>query len=122
MPSLDARTSATKSSGATVAAAFRVKTSHESTDVILRYTKSDQYAFNPQFTEYSEASTELVASRGGVSIDDRVRDLERGAPHGPIGGPTSTRFRPGRKNEPGTPRKKPLKPARTHHPRIEQRR
>ncbi len=48
-------------------------------DVILRYTMSDRYTFNPQFTEYSEASTELVASRGGVSIDDRVRDLERGA-------------------------------------------
>ena len=48
-------------------------------DVVLRYSKSDQYLFNPQFTEYSQASKTLVQSRGGVSIDDKKRDLERGA-------------------------------------------
>ena len=48
-------------------------------DVILRYSKSESYKFNPQFTEYSEASKTLVQSRGGVSIDDKARDLERGA-------------------------------------------
>ena len=48
-------------------------------DVILRYSKSDSYMFNTQFTEYSEASKSLVQSRGGVSIDDKARDLNRGA-------------------------------------------
>lgn len=48
-------------------------------DVILRYSKSDSYMFNAQFTEYSEASKTLVQSRGGVSIDDKTRDLDRGA-------------------------------------------
>ena len=48
-------------------------------DVILRYSKSNSYGFNPQFTEYSAASKSLVQARGGVSIDDRTRDLERGA-------------------------------------------
>ena len=48
-------------------------------DVILRYSKSDSYLFNTQFTDYSEASKTLVQSRGGVSIDDKTRDLNRGA-------------------------------------------
>ena len=48
-------------------------------DVILRFSKTDDYRFNPQYTEYSESSRALVESRGGVSIDDRERDLERGA-------------------------------------------
>ena len=48
-------------------------------DVILRYSKSDNYVFHPQYTPYSDASRKLVKSRGGVSIDDKVRDLERGA-------------------------------------------
>lgn len=48
-------------------------------DVILRYSKSARYVFNPQYTEYSDASKTLVKSRGGVSIDDRIRDLGRGA-------------------------------------------
>ena len=48
-------------------------------DVILRFSKSGEYRFNPQYTEYSEASKNLVASRGGVSIDARERDLDRGA-------------------------------------------
>ena len=48
-------------------------------DVILRYSKSERYVFNPQFTEYSDASKTLIKSRGGVSIDDRERDLDRGA-------------------------------------------
>ena len=48
-------------------------------DVILRYSKRDDYTFHPQYVEYSDASRDLVSSRGGVSIDDRARDLERGA-------------------------------------------
>ena len=48
-------------------------------DVIFRYSKSDNYHFNPQYAEYSKASKALVNARGGVSIDDRERDLERGA-------------------------------------------
>ncbi len=48
-------------------------------DVLLLYSKSDSFIFNPQFIPYSEASQKLVTSRGGVSIDDRPRDLERGA-------------------------------------------
>ena len=48
-------------------------------DVILRFSKSGEYLFNPQYTEYSEASKNLVESRGGVSIDARERDLDRGA-------------------------------------------
>ena len=48
-------------------------------DVILRYTKSDNYTFNPQYVEYSEASKALVNSRCGKSIDNRPRDIKRGA-------------------------------------------
>ena len=48
-------------------------------DVILFYTKSDAATFNPQYTDYSEATQKLVKSRGGVSIDNKVRDLDRGA-------------------------------------------
>ena len=48
-------------------------------DVILRFSKSEEYLFNLQYTEYSQASKDLVESRGGVSIDARERDLERGA-------------------------------------------
>ena len=48
-------------------------------DVILRYSKSDVYTFNSQYSEYSDSSKALVESRGGTSIDGRERDLERGA-------------------------------------------
>ena len=48
-------------------------------DVILRYSKGGSYTFNPQYSEYSDASKVLVESRGGTSIDGRERDLERGA-------------------------------------------
>ena len=48
-------------------------------DTILCYAKSAHYNFNRQYVAYSDASTALVASRGGVSIDNRPRDLERGA-------------------------------------------
>lgn len=48
-------------------------------DVILRYSKESNYTFNPQYVPYSEASQNLVRARGGVSIDDRPRDLARGA-------------------------------------------
>lgn len=48
-------------------------------DTILSYTKGRGSTFNKQYVPYSEASRKLVASRGGVSIDDRPRDLKRGA-------------------------------------------
>lgn len=50
-------------------------------DVIFRYARSSpkNSVFHPQYVPYSEASQKLVTSRGGVSIDDRERDLERGA-------------------------------------------
>ena len=48
-------------------------------DTILRYSVSQQFTFHKQYVEYSEASKKLVESRGGVSIDDKERDLERGA-------------------------------------------
>ena len=50
-------------------------------DTILWFSKSPNapITFNPQFVPYSEASQSLVRSRGGVSIDNRKRDLERGA-------------------------------------------
>ena len=48
-------------------------------DVILRYSKSNVYTFNPQYGEYSDASKALVNARGGTSIDGKERDLERGA-------------------------------------------
>jgi len=48
-------------------------------DIILRYTKSADYVFNPQYVPYSESSKELIESRGGVSIDNLPRPLNRGA-------------------------------------------
>jgi len=48
-------------------------------DTILRYSASKEFTFHKQFVPYSEASTKLVESRGGVSIDKRERNLERGA-------------------------------------------
>lgn len=48
-------------------------------DDILLYSKSDNYTFNLQFQEYSEASKKLVQSKNGVSIDGRARDIERGS-------------------------------------------
>lgn len=48
-------------------------------DVILKYSKSETYTFNPQYAEYSDASKALVESRGGTSIDGKERDLKRGA-------------------------------------------
>jgi len=50
-------------------------------DVIFIYAKISQKAvkWNPQYVPYSEASTKLVEKRGGVSIDNRERPLERGA-------------------------------------------
>ncbi|MBU2496691.1 MAG: restriction endonuclease [Nanoarchaeota archaeon] len=50
-------------------------------DTIFFYSKSasENRTFNPQYTPYSNASQELVKSRGGVSIDGKTRDLERGA-------------------------------------------
>ena len=48
-------------------------------DLILRFSKGDKYVFNPQFSEYSEASASLITRRGGVSVDGLERDLERGA-------------------------------------------
>jgi len=48
-------------------------------DVILFYAKTKNALFYPQFVPYSEASTALVERRGGISIDNRERDLKRGA-------------------------------------------
>lgn len=48
-------------------------------DTIFFYAKGSRHFFNPQYVAYSDASRALVQSRGGVSIDDRPRDLERGA-------------------------------------------
>lgn len=50
-------------------------------DTILFYSKTntDSRVFNPQYIPYSEASQKLVKSRGGTSIDGKIRDLERGA-------------------------------------------
>ena len=47
-------------------------------DLIFFYVKSKKAIFNPQYTSYSEASRQLVGGRGGVSIDGRERNLERG--------------------------------------------
>ncbi len=48
-------------------------------DILLRYTRGNDYLFNKQYVPYSSASQALVKSRGGVSIDGRKRDLDRGA-------------------------------------------
>lgn len=48
-------------------------------NVIFFYSKGEARVFNPQYMEYSDASKKLVESRGGVSIDNTARDLERGA-------------------------------------------
>ena len=48
-------------------------------DVLLVYSKSANRTFHKQYVPYSEASQQLVSSRGGVSIDNRSRDLGRGA-------------------------------------------
>ena len=48
-------------------------------DIIFLYTKHNKYTFHRQYVPYSEASQQLVSKRGGVSIDNKMRDLERGA-------------------------------------------
>ena len=48
-------------------------------DTIYCYSPSRRNTFHRQYVPYSEASTALVSGRGGRSIDDRERDLERGA-------------------------------------------
>ena len=49
-------------------------------DTILFYANGKgQTTFNKQYVPYSEASQKLVSDRGGVSIDGKTRDLERGA-------------------------------------------
>ena len=49
-------------------------------DIILSYTKHPRRGvFNPQYGDYSAATQRLVSKRGGVSIDNKVRDLDRGA-------------------------------------------
>ena len=48
-------------------------------DTIYCYSPSRRNTFHRQYVPYSEASTALVSERGGRSIDDRERDLERGA-------------------------------------------
>lgn len=50
-------------------------------DIILVYSKTDtkDRLFNIQYMPYSKASTKLITARGGISVDGKVRDLERGA-------------------------------------------
>lgn len=49
-------------------------------DILFLYEKAYRRStFNPQYTAYSEATQNLVGKRGGVSIDNKVRDLDRGA-------------------------------------------
>ena len=48
-------------------------------DTIYCYAGSRRNTFHRQYVPYSEASTALVSQRGGRSIDNRERDLERGA-------------------------------------------
>jgi adenine-specific DNA-methyltransferase len=48
-------------------------------DVILFHGKGNRHTFIPQYVPYSEASQALVRGRGGTAIDERPRDLERGA-------------------------------------------
>lgn len=48
-------------------------------DCIMWHSKGPSHHFEPQYVPYSEASQALVEGRGGTAIDDRPRDLERGA-------------------------------------------
>lgn len=48
-------------------------------DIILRYSKTDEFTFHQQYVPYSAASEKLVKARGGTSIDGKERNLERGA-------------------------------------------
>ena len=48
-------------------------------DVLLRYSKTSEWVFHKQYVPYSQASKDLVKRRGGVSIDNKPRDLGRGA-------------------------------------------
>ena len=48
-------------------------------DLIFSYSKGGTVTFNRQYVPYSDASQALVRGRGGVGIDGRKRDLERGA-------------------------------------------
>lgn len=48
-------------------------------DSILFYVKDSGNTFNKQYRPYSEDSLALLQSRGGVSIDNLPRDLDRGA-------------------------------------------
>ena len=50
-------------------------------DLILRFTKNDEYVFNPQYAEYSQASMDLVTRRGGVSVDGLETRLRARCPH-----------------------------------------
>ena len=48
-------------------------------DVLLIYSIGTNYTFHRQYVPYSDATQNLVSRRGGVSVDNRERDLERGA-------------------------------------------
>ena len=48
-------------------------------DSMLFYSKGGGNVFNKQYVPYSEASQKLVGDKGGVSIDGKPRDLDRGA-------------------------------------------
>jgi hypothetical protein len=48
-------------------------------DVILWHGRGERHHFEPQYVPYSDASQALVRGRGGTAIDNRPRELERGA-------------------------------------------
>jgi len=48
-------------------------------DLLLFYAAGSGNTFHRQFVPYSKASQALVRGRGGLSIDGRERDLDRGA-------------------------------------------
>ena len=76
-------------------------------DIILRYTKSNRYTFNPQYVPYSESSRKLVESRGGVSVDNLPRPIERGA-HMPDWWPDINSLQTWSPERTGYPTQKPL--------------
>ena len=88
-------------------------------DVILRYSKSDDYIFNPQYSEYSDASKALVNARGGTSIDGRERDLERGA-HMPDWWSDINSLQTWSPERTGYPTQKPVKAVGADHQIIDQ--
>lgn len=48
-------------------------------DTLIFYSKTKKSLFNPQYMPYSDSTQKLVKKRGGVSIDGKKRNLDRGA-------------------------------------------